>query len=245
MSPKAMAPGTGHAPGISHTQLPQTHPQCGTDDAAVEGCAAESSSSVGRWADYACSLTGNSSGNHIQGFICQLSPSVAPYTAGDPSRAPYSTSPSSPVSSMSCSADFSSWTQFGAVCGESDGGWACAGSIDLAGARGTCEGVGARLCSATEVVPAARNTGCGHNARYVWTATPCDNGHMRVKGNNADDQQCALDGDTAAVRCCADQHEAPVTAAPTKAPVTAAPTKAPVTAAPTEAPVTAAPTKAP
>eukprot|EP00662_Eupelagonemidae_sp_cell21_P021518 gene21518-biopygen46803 len=49
---------------------------------------------------------------------------------------------------------------------------------------------------------------CGHDSRYVWTATPCNNGHLRVKGADADDEQCALDGDTAAVRCCADQQNA-------------------------------------
>eukprot|EP00662_Eupelagonemidae_sp_cell21_P009933 gene9933-biopygen11862 len=84
-----------------------------------------------------------------------------------------------------------------------------AANVGLANATVTCEGVGARLCSATEVVPAARGTGCGHDDRYVWTATPCDTGHLRVKGNNAGDTQCALDGDTAAVRCCADRHDAP------------------------------------
>eukprot|EP00662_Eupelagonemidae_sp_cell21_P019564 gene19564-biopygen31693 len=112
---------------------------------------------------------------------------------------------------LSCNGDLSTWMLHGAVCGESDDGWACVSNMDVVDATVTCEGVGARLCSATEVVPAAMGTGCGHDERggwrrrngnrvlillYVWTATPCDNGYVRVKGNNADDTQCALDGDT-------------------------------------------------
>eukprot|EP00662_Eupelagonemidae_sp_cell21_P014063 gene14063-biopygen38763 len=134
------------------------------------------------------------------------------------------------------------------LCGESDDGWACVQNAGLAGARGTCEGVGARLCSAAEVALAAMGTGCGHDARYVWTATTCDNGHLRVKGNNAGDTQCALDGDTAAVRCCADQYAAP-TESPITLVLTVAPTDSPATMVPTveptESPATMLPSVAP
>eukprot|EP00662_Eupelagonemidae_sp_cell21_P057328 gene57328-biopygen58133 len=163
------------------------------------------------------------------------SPTVAPYNPGSPSATPSSIDA---VSSKSCSNDLGSWRQSGtaAVCGESDDGWACAENIRLTDAADTCRGVGARLCSAGEVVPAAMGTGCGHDGRYVWTATSCGNGYLQVKGNDADDTQCTPHGEAAAVRCCADQHAAPINAAPTNSrTATTAPTDSP-TAAPRNSP---------
>eukprot|EP00662_Eupelagonemidae_sp_cell21_P058331 gene58331-biopygen94569 len=148
---------------------------------------------------------------------------ATPYIQGSPSTTPTSAPPTVSTetarSLRSCLDAFSSWgrsERAPGVCGESDDGWECASSVGFADARTTCEGVGARLCSTAEVVPAAKGTGCGHDNRYVWTATACDDGHVRrstrgtpdvrAKGNNAGDTQCAQDGDAAAVRCCAD-HE--------------------------------------
>ena len=106
------------------------------------------------------------------------------------------------------------------VCAESDMGFDCAESVPFAGNRGAnlmCQSLGARLCTAVELVLGeGRGTGCGHDARMIWSssweldALTCDRATQRVvvSGSNAAAPACmaksASATDTAAVRCCAD-----------------------------------------
>lgn len=49
-------------------------------------------------------------------------------------------------------------------------------------AKEMCEAQGARLCSSAELLAADENTLCGHDERFVWTATSCGNpfNHLAV-----------------------------------------------------------------
>jgi len=129
-----------------------------------------------------------------------------------------STGPDVQLSEKSC--DELGWTRgFGQasyelVCGESfvgtDG--ACAPRKDnYANAVATCEDQGARVCSTDELKDgAAFGSGCGLNAKFVWSSTDCvvDGSVGRVIFRWKDKRtKCKNEGftqDKLGVRCCAD-----------------------------------------
>eukprot|EP01051_Picozoa_sp_SAG22_P002735 SAG22_NODE_125_length_18883_cov_12.351629_6_plen_452_part_00 len=124
------------------------------------------------------------------------------------------------------------------VCYESDGaalaeGGGCTAGADFATGEEFCRTVGARLCTADEVLAGAgRGTGCQHDSRMIWTSSRATadgslhcsrNEAVMVSGNQnrafppvcvdksvADTDgtqvECAAAGSTGctAVRCCAD-----------------------------------------
>jgi len=119
------------------------------------------------------------------------------------------------------------------VCGESKvdiGGGACSGLKMLDEAMAFCEGVGARLCTFSELLAdEAKGTGCGYDSQLVWSSTPCD--HMFdppyavTRGGSANDsittKDCQVSVDENYVRCCADSEPKPtisITAMPTSLP---------------------------
>jgi hypothetical protein len=88
-------------------------------------------------------------------------------------------------------------------------------------ALGICMAIGARLCTADEMVAEeTRGTGCQHDAEMTWTSTVCDDGYITAVGGSNNAQARVADGsctevaacmacapitDTSpAVRCCAD-----------------------------------------
>jgi hypothetical protein len=87
--------------------------------------------------------------------------------------------------------------------GQTDDGFAAALEV--------CEGVGARLCTAAELTAGeARGTGCGHDARRVYSSTPCAGGAVAVLGNGSGEPSCQTDlGAELGVRCCADAAPQP------------------------------------
>ena len=105
------------------------------------------------------------------------------------------------------------------VCGESDDGIQCTTGVDFAHAAATCNSIGTRLCTATELkLGEGRNTGCNHNSRMIWSGSSflddlyCDTSErVAVSGSAADgasyeEPACVAmtDGSQVAVRCCAD-----------------------------------------
>eukprot|EP01051_Picozoa_sp_SAG22_P018717 SAG22_NODE_3235_length_1841_cov_1.193456_1_plen_373_part_00 len=124
------------------------------------------------------------------------------------------------------------------VCGESDQGFLnsgegdqCYQDIDYRQALGICTSIGARLCSAEEMLAdEAALSGCAHDRRMIWTSTECGGGHhLAAVGysdwaqDRVDDGSCAdaaactactADDDASrAVRCCADSQPERPTAA--------------------------------
>jgi uncharacterized protein (DUF1501 family) len=111
-----------------------------------------------------------------------------------------------------------SWPMVGGlsdVCAESDAGFSCAAAETYAGTGGAvdvCASVGARLCSFTELrAGAGTGTGCGHDARFVWSSSNsaqglscADTEMVVVRGNNIGAPTCLSKTATASVRCCAD-----------------------------------------
>lgn len=111
-------------------------------------------------------------------------------------------------------------TNHNADCGGSDNGWACINQAKWIDAYEVCHNVGARLCTKEELEDeAASNSGCGHDARLIWSATGCTSGgFMAVLGNGVNDNATvcisdlestnAIDGlgtnRNLAVRCCGD-----------------------------------------
>ena len=58
------------------------------------------------------------------------------------------------------------------VCAESDEGFACHNEIMFSEAETACLALGARLCTAAELVNLeGSHTGCGHDARFVWSSS--------------------------------------------------------------------------
>ena len=121
------------------------------------------------------------------------------------------------------------------VCGESDHGFDEGGSnLCFGGTVGSgndashdgyahavviCQAIGARLCTAAELLAdETRGSGCGHDGEMTWSSTPCDGGMTTAVGgqNNANarasDGSCesadncvgcvAADSTDPAVRCC-------------------------------------------
>ena len=106
-----------------------------------------------------------------------------------------------------------------ADCGESDRGWSCVNNGSWLTAYQTCQDVGARLCTIEELQQGLGvNSGCGHNARLIWSATGCNNGGFMIGWGNSsgfsshcvkDPTQVNFTGGThtnedIAVRCCGD-----------------------------------------
>ena len=51
------------------------------------------------------------------------------------------------------------------------------GGLTHVAASKTCESMGMRLCTATELNGGgARNSGCGRDNKFIWSGTECDNG---------------------------------------------------------------------
>lgn len=83
-----------------------------------------------------------------------------------------------------------------ADCGESDGGFPTGGSglttnchqeIGWEDARSICEGMGSRLCTIDELSnQIVADTGCGHDARMVWTMSACEDGFKVILGDSVD-----------------------------------------------------------
>jgi hypothetical protein len=113
----------------------------------------------------------------------------------------------------------------------------CAGSKSLAGvcfgqashpvAVTTCEGLGARLCSAEELFNGvAKDTGCSSNSNYAWTSSACASGFLVLSANPTtgnlppkclDPTAAAAAADDVRTLCCADNIVA-LTESPTMAP---------------------------
>lgn len=113
--------------------------------------------------------------------------------------------------------------EFGLVetCGESEvvydanaKTYVCAQPSVHADAEAVCRAAGARLCTYTELVAGeARGSGCGHDFRFVWSATPCGRCGQRkyltysysaVGAQGYGDVQCRTSDVLSDVRCCAD-----------------------------------------
>ena len=55
----------------------------------------------------------------------------------------------------------------------------CSGAVNFATAKAHCEHKGARLCSYAEVhADEARGSGCGYDAKRVWSSTSCGTGKV-------------------------------------------------------------------
>lgn len=92
----------------------------------------------------------------------------------------------------------------------------CSLPVPLQEARRLCVRRGARLCTAQELSnDEARGSGCGNDAKFVWTRSPCimtgkgRPGYLvgigsRTNGPESVEQQCRLPSSLAGVRCCAD-----------------------------------------
>jgi hypothetical protein len=102
------------------------------------------------------------------------------------------------------------------VCAASDvssvnGGEMCSGLVNIVQADQLCRNMGARLCTADELLAnATAGTGCGYDWERVWSTTMCDNSlHFTAAGNTAYAEEvpssCEFGSDAIAVaRCCAD-----------------------------------------
>jgi hypothetical protein len=117
------------------------------------------------------------------------------------------------ISSNSCSE--LSWTnaaRYGSssVCGESDLGLGgCSAWLEWAEANEFCTASGARLCTLSELQSdEARGTGCQFDSQYLWTSTPCVDGHATAPGSSAygTGAGCPSPGSKRKARCCADTH---------------------------------------
>lgn len=114
----------------------------------------------------------------------------------------------------------------GTVCAFSKVGGVCRAQLSFVQAERACASIGARLCSAAELVRgAATGTGCKLDQVRVWSASRCSlpsgveggnrargNGAVTLAGNggNSAGRACWSTRDTeankAGVRCCADAH---------------------------------------
>ena len=100
------------------------------------------------------------------------------------------------------------------VCAESDDGFACTSEVDFDAGMATCTAVGARLCTATELLLGeGQGTGCGHDAGMIWSSSRmavlqgqhCSaRQRVVVSGDGRTGPTCMPESSPAAVRCCAD-----------------------------------------
>lgn len=106
------------------------------------------------------------------------------------------------------------------VCAESDFGFECINELRYDEAETACFALGARLCTAEEIVnQETAGTGCGHDARMIWssstyeasTGTTCNDAQRIVVKGQFDHLPssivCRGIGETSslpALRCCAD-----------------------------------------
>ena len=103
-------------------------------------------------------------------------------------------------------------------------------------ARATCESVGARLCTLTEISSdETRDTGCGLDSEQLWSSTPCDDGagyFIEIAASQyrlGDGPSCARPDTQIQYRCCGDVFEYLPSPLPTHTP--AVPSPAPTPAA--------------
>lgn len=83
------------------------------------------------------------------------------------------------------------------------------GAYSYAEADSICKGMGAGLCSLTELIlEEAKDTGCGLNTVRLWTSTACPSGVISAFGGNGGSPACSFTGKTMeGVRCCASKAE--------------------------------------
>ena len=101
------------------------------------------------------------------------------------------------------------WTRIiSNVCGESDAApfRKCFNFRSQPSASDVCAGMGARLCTATEIASAVTaTTGCNFDNKYVWTSTPCSGGYLTALGSGSGGlTSCIAASVQAPVRCCSD-----------------------------------------
>ena len=151
-----------------------------------------------------------------------------------------------PTSVASCSEStcselgWSNGAYFGdaSVCGETDLGLGgCSGTLSWGDAKTLCQGAGARLCTADELLDdEAAQTGCNYDGRLIWSSTSCGAGSYEaayggsLSGITTTICTDASSTSTTYARCCADTAKCTLspTPVPTKTP-TSSPTMSPST----------------
>lgn len=119
------------------------------------------------------------------------------------------------------------WTNAGSygtssVCGNSNVGEGCSGTVGQSEANAFCEAVGARLCTMTELQDnEARGTGCKYDGQMIWTSDVCAGGYMVAPGSNRISTAPSCEAETSFynTRCCADIFEAVPIPSPTTSPI--------------------------
>jgi len=103
------------------------------------------------------------------------------------------------------------WEVTGTVCGESDNGFKkgmdkCFTNKNHPDAERKCLNLGGRMCTQADIeAGVGKSTGCGFDAKYVWTSTPCgSSAYIRAKGNGQGDTLCAASKSKGPMRCCSD-----------------------------------------
>ena len=108
-----------------------------------------------------------------------------------------------------------------AVCAESDDGFDCTNTVTYTDADRQCSVIGARLCTADELVSGeGTGSGCGHDGRYIWSSSStcgsllCPRGQMVAvigRATAGQDPMCLDTGSSGgsaigdvSLRCCAD-----------------------------------------
>ena len=119
------------------------------------------------------------------------------------------------------------------VCGASNQPplYNCSGAVSYIAARDFCQSVGARLCTANELLgDEARSTGCAYDSELVWSSTQCNNGNGAYfvvygssaygKGNTECVEGASGSGsvDLHVARCCADETTCAPSPVPSPAP---------------------------
>eukprot|EP00951_Prasinocladus_malaysianus_P043485 scaffold543694_cov41-Prasinocladus_malaysianus.AAC.1 len=96
------------------------------------------------------------------------------------------------------------------VCAASEPTGSCLADVSKASAAAECEAAGARLCTLSEVQAwATKGSGCGFDNHMIWTQDQCTDasgaaGYMSAKGSDGSGAKCAMETETASMRCCAD-----------------------------------------
>jgi len=131
------------------------------------------------------------------------------------------------------------------TCGQSTILETCHRNVSHGAGAQVCAGVGARLCTSTEVeLNVVQGTGCLLDEEYIWTSTPCevqsdpvsDHGFVIKMGRHIEAREtahaaafpavCGVDDALASVRCCANEPTEAPTSVPTSGP-TSPPTNPP------------------
>jgi len=152
----------------------------------------------------------------VDEFLCDFdsAPAPAPAVVVAPSSVPaptVNTIISGGGSVSTC--DDLGWTNAAAVgstdvCGSSIGNTgACSDLMSWAEASDFCVGVGARLCTVTELqADETSGTGCSLNRKLVWSAESCDGGYLLAPGSSrlTTEPSCETASLVFHARCCAD-----------------------------------------